>query len=89
MLEEQSVIDQIMILEDGQIQVRRADKILRDGEEIAKAYHRHVLHPGQGLDNEDSRVADIARLVHTPAVVAAFEAAEAASNRPSTPDVAP
>ena len=31
--EERSIIDQITVLEDGQIQVRRADKVLLDGDE--------------------------------------------------------
>jgi hypothetical protein len=45
-LTKESVIDQITVLEDGQIQVRRADKLKEDGVEIAKAYHRHVVVPG-------------------------------------------
>ena len=86
MLEERSVIDQIMILEDGQIQVRRADKIFRDGVEIAKAYHRHVIHPGADVTNEDVRVRVVAEVVHSPDVVAAWRAGLDLS---STPDVAP
>ena len=60
---ELSVIDKIEVLEDGQIQVRRADKVLRDGVEIAKTYHRHVLSPGNDLTNEDPKVIAIAKAV--------------------------
>ncbi len=78
MLEERSEIDQITILSNGQIQVRRADKILRDGDEIAKTYHRHVVVPGASLVNEDSRVQLVATAIHTPTVVAAWTAMQRA-----------
>ena len=63
MITELSVVDKIEILEDGQIQVRRADKVLRDGVEIAKTYHRHVLAPGDDLTNQDPRVVAVALAV--------------------------
>jgi hypothetical protein len=75
MITETSVIDSINVLDDGQIQVRRADLVHRDGVEIAKSYHRHVVHPGANLANEDSRVIAIATVVHTPSVIAAYNAA--------------
>ena len=58
---EQSVIDKIEVFEDGQIQVRRADKVLRDGVEIAKTYHRHVLAPGDDLAGQDAKVVAVAQ----------------------------
>ena len=79
MVTEQSVIDQITVLEDGQIQVRRADKVFRDGVEIAKSYHRHVIHPGLAYSAEDPRVIAVCQVMHTPAVIAAYKAAVAAS----------
>jgi urease accessory protein UreE len=60
MITELSTIDKIEVLEDGQIQVRRADKVLRDGTEIAKSYHRHVLAPGDDLTGQDAKVIAIA-----------------------------
>jgi urease accessory protein UreE len=62
-LQEISVIDKIEVLEDGQIQVRRADKVLKDGVEIAKLYHRHVLAPGDDLTGQDAKVVAIATAV--------------------------
>ena len=72
---EMSVIDQITVLADGQILVRRADRVLRDGVEIATSYHRHVLSPGEGVIGQDPRVRDIAKVVHTAAVIRAFDLA--------------
>ena len=63
MITELSVIDKIEVLEDGHIQVRRADKVLRDGVEVAKTYHRHVLAPGDDLSGQDAKVVAVATAV--------------------------
>ena len=76
---EKSVISKIEVLEDGQIQVQRANLVLRDGVVIAKEYNRHVLEPGVSLTAEDARVATVAGVMWTPAVVEAFKAAKAAA----------
>lgn len=70
---ELSVIDKIEILEDGQIQVRRADRVLKDGVEISKTYHRHCLVPGNDLTNEDARVIAIAQATWTPEVIKTYK----------------
>ena len=57
-LTEDTIVDSIDVLPDGQIQVRKANRVFRDGVEISKAYHRHVVSPGDDLALEDSRVAD-------------------------------
>jgi len=60
MLEKITVIDKIEVLEDGQIQVRQATKIMEDGKEIGKTYHRWVLAPDMDVTNQDDRVKAIA-----------------------------
>ncbi len=77
MLEEVSTIDLIQVTEAGHVQVRRADRVLRDGVEIAKTYHRHVLSPGDDLAGQDARVVAIAKTVWTPDVVAKYLASRA------------
>lgn len=74
---EEVVINSIDVLEDGQIQVRQATRIIKDGVQIAEAYHRHVVHPGMDLTNEDRRVRDVAGVIHTPEVIAAFDVKQA------------
>lgn len=71
---EEQVIDSIRVDADGAIEVRRADRVLKDGVEISKAYHRHTLAPGSSLDNEDEKVAAVANTVWTPEVIAAWQA---------------
>lgn len=73
-LEEKSVIDSINVLELGQIEVRRATIIMKDGEEITRTYHRHVVLPGDDLSKEDSKVSDIGAVVHTEKVINAYKA---------------
>jgi hypothetical protein len=74
MLTEQTIIDKIEILEDCQIQVRQARRIFDDGKKIAETYHRHVLAPGDDISKEDPRVILVAKVFHTPEVVAQFRA---------------
>ena len=74
MYTEKSVIDKIEILEDGQIQVRQADKVYKGGVEIAKTYHRHVLAPGDDFANEDMRVQMVATALHTKEVINVYKA---------------
>lgn len=76
-LSEQSIIDKIEILEDGRLQVRRADRVLRDGVVIAETYHREVLEPGADVSAKDARVKQAAQAFWTDDVKAAFAATRA------------
>jgi len=75
-LTEQSIVDKIEVVENGSLQVRTANVILRDGNEISRNFHRHVLSPGSDLEGEDARVTAVATATWTPAVVAAYKASE-------------
>ena len=74
MLTKQIVIDKIEILEDGQIQIRQATKIIEDGIELSKSYHRWVLAPGQDITNQVDKVKNIANVVWTQEVIDAYNA---------------
>lgn len=73
---EEQVIDSIRVDEHGAIEVRRADKVLKDGVEISKTYHRHTLAPGDSLDGQDEKVIAVAEAVWTPEVIAAYQLQE-------------
>jgi len=75
-LTERQVIGSREVLPDGQIQIRTDTVIERDGIEISRTYHRHVLAPGDPITSEDPSVQRIAMAEHTPAKVAAFKAAQ-------------
>jgi hypothetical protein len=63
------------VLKDGQIQVRTDTVIERDGVEISRTFHRHVVAPGDDLSREDASVQTIGNAVHTTEVIAAYRAA--------------
>jgi len=69
-----TVTDKIETLENGTIQVRTATRVLEDGAVLSSAFHRHVLHPGQDLTDQDPKVVAIANAVWTDEVVTAYEA---------------
>jgi hypothetical protein len=76
-LQEITKVDQIELVETNHIQVRTATIIERDGEEISRSFHRHVLAPGDDVTNEDPKVQAIANAVWTEEVIAAYQAAQA------------
>ena len=76
MLTEQTVISQIGVLEDGQLQIRRSRRIFDNGVQIAEQYHRHVLEPGQDISGEDDRVQAVAWVLWLPDVVDAYKEAK-------------
>ena len=80
-LEKIVVVDLIETIENGCVQVRTKTAILEDGVQISGTFHRHVVVPGQDYSKEDARVQAICAAVHTPEVIAAYEAAQEA-NKP-------
>lgn len=73
-LEKVISVDLIEVIENGSIQVRTKTAIKEDGVEISSKFHRHVVAPGADVSAEDAKVQAIAAAVHTPEVVAAYEA---------------
>ena len=77
-LEKKVVTDLIEVVENGCVQVRTKTAILEDGKEISSKFHRHVVVPGADYSGEDAKVQAICAAVHTPEVVAAYEASQVA-----------
>ena len=75
-LTEETVQDKIEIVGDYKmIQVRTANVIKRDGTEISRSFHRHVVAPDISADDlakESADVQGIAAQVHTSDVKAAY-----------------
>ena len=75
MLTEETVQDKIEIVsEHKMIQVRTATVIKRDGTEISRSFHRHVVAPDADITGESAEVQAICNAVHTDAVKAAYAA---------------
>ena len=77
-LEKVISVDLIEVVESGVVQVRTKTAIKEDGVEISSKFHRHVVVPGADVSGEDAKVQAIAASIQTPAVIASYQAAQAA-----------
>jgi len=69
-----TTIDQITVTENGTVLYREATRIMEDGNELSKTYHRSSLTPGQDLTGIPANVAAICNVAWTAEVIAAYEA---------------
>ena len=74
-LSKQTVVDQITVTENGIILYREATRIMEDGKEISKTYHRTSLTPAQDLTGQPANVVAICNAAWTPEVIADYIAA--------------
>jgi len=74
-----TTIDQITVTENGIILYREATRIMEDGTELSKAYHRSSLTPGQDLTGIPANVVAHCNVAWTAEVIAAYQAAQAES----------
>jgi len=82
-LTERTEIDQVEVV--GQfkhVQLRTATVIERDGVEISRSYHRHVLAPDCDACDESPEVQAVCAIYHTDAVKAAYAEHLAANSTP-------
>jgi len=78
-LTKETVVDQITVTENGTVLVREATRIMEDGNELSKTYHRTSLTPGQDITAQPANVQAICNAAWTPAVIEAYEAQQAAN----------
>lgn len=69
-------VDLIEVIENGCVQVRTKTAIMEDGAQISGTFHRHVVVPGADCSAEDAKVQAICAAVHTPDVIATYQAAQ-------------
>jgi hypothetical protein len=72
-LTENTKIDQIEVVGDWNIQVRRCTTIERDGQFVSNSFHRWVLTPDMDISDQEQKVKDIANAAWTPEVRQAYE----------------
>ena len=74
-LTERTAEDKIEIVGDHKmVQVRTATIIERDGVEISRSFHRHVLAPGDDISGESAEVQAVCNAVWTQEVKDAYAA---------------
>jgi hypothetical protein len=80
-LTEETVEDKIEAVgEFKHVQVRTATIIKRDGVEISRSFHRHVVAPDADTSGESAEVQAVCAAVHTQAVKDAYAAHLAAQD---------
>ena len=79
-LTEETVQDKLEIVGDFKhIQIRTATIIKRDGVEISRSFHRHVVAPDADVSGESDDVKALATQFHTDEIKTAYAAHLAAS----------
>jgi hypothetical protein len=71
-------VDQITVTENGTVLYREATRIMEDGNELSKTYHRSSLTPAQDLTGQPANVVAICNAAWTPKIIAAYQAQVAA-----------
>ena len=69
-----TVVDQITVTEDGTVFYREATRIMEDGNELSKTYHRTSLVPEQDLTGVPANVVAICNTAWTDEVKTAYRA---------------
>jgi len=82
MITKETVVDQITVTENGIVLYREATRIIEDGKVLTQTYHRTSLTPGQDITGQPEKVVAICNTAWTSAVIAAYEAQQAAANQP-------
>ena len=73
-----TTVDQITVTENGSIYYREATRIMEDGKELSKTYHRSSLTPAQDLTGVPANVVAICNAAWTAEVISAYQAQIAA-----------
>jgi len=81
-LTKETVVDQITVTENGTVLVREATRIMEDGVELSKTYHRNSFVPESDLTGVPANVVAICNVAWTPEVIAAYKAQQEA-NKPT------
>ena len=73
-LTKEIAVDQITVTENGIVLVREVTRIMEDGKELSKQYHRTSFAPSDNVSAQPQNVQDICNVVWTPTVISAYQA---------------
>ena len=82
-LTERQEVDKVEVIGPYKsVQVRTATVIEKDGEELTRSFHRHVIQAGGDTSGETAEVQAICAAVHTAELIAAYQTAQAEAPTP-------
>ena len=83
MLEKQTIIDRIEVMQDQTVAVRYLVTITEDGKPFSEQVKGNYFKPGDDYSQEDAKVQSVCSLIHTPEVVTAYKEAQNANINPT------
>jgi len=72
-------VDQITVTENGIVLVREVTRIMEDGNELSKQYHRTSFVPASDVSAQPQNVQDICNVAWTSEVISAYQAQQEAN----------
>ena len=78
MYDKTTVVDRIEVLADHTVAVRYVVTITEDGKPFAEQIKGNYFKPGDDYSAEEAKVQSVCAVVHTPEVIAAYQAAQQA-----------
>jgi hypothetical protein len=72
-------VDQITVTENGIVLVREVTRIMEDGKELSKQYHRTSFTPASDVSAQPQNVQDICNVAWTQEIINAYQASLAQS----------
>jgi hypothetical protein len=85
MFEKTTVVDRIEVLADQTVAVRYVVTVIEDGQPFAEQVKGNYIRPGDDYSAEDAKVQSVCTLIHTPEVIAAYQAAQVVAQAPEIP----
>jgi len=76
MFEKTTVVDRIEVLADHTVAVRYVVTVTEDGQPFAEQVKGNYFKPGDDYSAEEAKVQSVCAVVHTPEVIAAYQAAQ-------------
>jgi hypothetical protein len=73
-LTKEIAVDQITVTENGTVLVREVTRIMEDGNELSKQYHRSSFAPSSDVSAQPQNVQDICNVVWTQEIITAYQA---------------
>lgn len=78
-LTKEIAVDQITVTENGIVLVREVTRIMEDGKELSKQYHRTSFAPSDDVSAQPQNVQNICNVTWTPEVISAYQAQQEAN----------
>ena len=81
-LTKEIAVDQITVTENGTVLVREVTRIMENGNELSKQYHRTSFAPASDVSAQPQNVQDICNVAWTTEIVSAYQSQQTQNTLP-------